>query len=73
MLVRLPIGERSALLVPADTVITRMGLDFVTVDDASGPMHRAVVLGARHQVDGSDMVEILSGLSAGETVMPNHE
>lgn len=73
VLVRLPIGERSALLVPADTVITRMGLDFVTVDDASGPMHRAVVLGARHQVDGSDMVEILSGLSAGETVMPNHE
>ena len=64
VLVRLPVGSRDALMVPLAAVTTRAGLDFVTVDDG-GPVERAVVTGAR---DG-DMVEVLTGLRAGDRVV----
>lgn len=74
VLVSLPVGKRSALLVPADRVDTRMGLDFVTVRGAGGdPVDRAVVLGDAHTLDGTPMVEILSGLSAGDVLVAGHE
>lgn len=68
VLVRLPVGERAALLVPEAAVTTRSGLDFVTV---AGPWQgeRTVVLGPRHLIDGQEMVEILSGLAAGDEVV----
>jgi RND family efflux transporter MFP subunit len=65
VLVRVPIGTRSALMVPQAAVRQRFGLDFVTVNGAE----RSVVLGQRHIVDGAAMVEVLSGISAGETVV----
>jgi RND family efflux transporter MFP subunit len=68
VLVRLPVGQRMALLVPEGAVTTRSGLDFVTVEGAfAGP--RAVVPGPRHQTEAGVMVEILSGLAAGDTVV----
>jgi RND family efflux transporter MFP subunit len=74
VLVRLPVGETSALVVPAALVVTRMGLDFVTVKSASGaPALRAVVPGEHHLIDGVAMVELLSGVTAGETVLPPQE
>lgn len=66
--VRLPIGTRVALLVPEAAVSRRFGLDFIEVADATGGA-RSVVLGQRHDIDGAAMVEILSGLVAGETVI----
>ena len=63
--VRLPIGTRAALLVPETAVSHRFGLDFLTVAGSE----RTVVLGRRHDIDGTSMVEVLSGLSAGETVV----
>ncbi len=68
VLVRLPVGERLALLVPQSAVATRSGLDFVTV---SGPWQgeRTVVLGQTHEVEGTAMVEVLSGLSAGDEIV----
>lgn len=63
--VRLPIGTRSALLVPEAAVSRRFGLDFLTVSGAE----RTVVLGQRHDIDGVPMIEVLSGLRAGETVV----
>ncbi|MCH8466244.1 MAG: efflux RND transporter periplasmic adaptor subunit [Roseinatronobacter sp.] len=68
VLVRLPVGERMALLVPEGAVTTRSGLDFVTV---AGPFEgaRTVVLGQRHQTDTGVLVEILSGLAAGDAVV----
>ncbi len=64
VLVRVPVGARQALLVPQDKVLTRSGLDFVAVE-AQGATHlRAVVLGDAQ----GDMVEVLTGLSAGETL-----
>lgn len=64
VLVRLPVGERAALLVPETALQTRSGLDFV----ATTAGLRAVVPGQRHTVDGVAMVEILSGLQAGDVL-----
>ncbi len=69
VLVRLPVGNRPALLVPQDAVITRSGLDFVMVDDPTGPVERTVVLGQPHQSDGATLIEVMSGLMAGDRVM----
>lgn len=62
VLVRLPVGEREALLVPEAAVLARHGLDFVETTKGT----RAVVPGERHVVDGRVMVEIISGLEAGD-------
>ena len=64
VLVRLPVGERAALLVPETALQTRSGLDFVATTTGL----RAVVPGQRHTVDGVAMVEILSGLQAGDVL-----
>jgi RND family efflux transporter MFP subunit len=64
VLVRLPIGTRQALLVPEAALLTDQGLD--TVQTEAGP--RAVVPGEHRLVDGQPMVEILSGLQAGDVL-----
>lgn len=66
VLVRLPVGERDALMVPEAALVTRGGLDFVAVE---GVGLRAVVPGARIMVDGAAMVEVLTGLKTGDAVL----
>ena len=74
VLVSLPVGTRQALLVPADRVETRMGLDFVAVQGPEGtPVDRAVVVGEPVERDGAQMVEILSGLTAGDVLVAGDE
>ena len=74
VLVRLPVATSEAVVVPADMVTSRMGLDFVSVVGADGtPVHRTVVIGGTHDVDGEAMVEVLSGLSGGEALVAGHE
>lgn len=74
VLVRLPVGKSTALLVPASSVSTRMGLDFVTVQAADGTdTHRTVVTGGSRHMGDLEMIEILSGLTAGEQVVASHE
>ena len=73
VMVRLPVDERQALLVPATAVVTRSGLDFVTVQAADAPIERTVVLGQPHEIDGTTMIEIVAGLSAGDVVVTAHE
>ncbi len=68
VVVRLPVAEREAFLVPAAALRTVSGLDFVTVLTPEGPRDRAVVPGQRHRVNGAEMVEILSGLAAGDEI-----
>jgi RND family efflux transporter MFP subunit len=63
--VALPVGERQALLVPAASVATRSGIDFVTVIEGGDEIARAVVLG---EPVGS-RVEVLSGLRAGDEIV----
>jgi RND family efflux transporter MFP subunit len=69
VLVRLPVGERQALMIPADAVSTRSGIDFVTVSEAGHEAERAVVLGEAVTLGGTEMVEVLTGLAANETVV----
>jgi RND family efflux transporter MFP subunit len=73
MLVRLPVGEREALLVPQDAIVTRAGLDFVGLQAAEGAALRSIVPGEVHQIDGVAMVEVISGLVAGDVVVPAPE
>ncbi|MDT8857445.1 efflux RND transporter periplasmic adaptor subunit [Paracoccaceae bacterium Fryx2] len=72
VLVRVPVATRQALLVPRDAVTTLSGLDFVETESTAGPVARAVVLGQGHDRDGRAMVEVLSGLQAGDVVI-GHE
>ena len=74
VLVSLPVAQAQAIVVPADRVITRMGLDFVTVKGADGePVDRAVVVGERHDIDGVEMIEILSGLTEQDVMVAGDE
>lgn len=70
VLVRLPVGKRKVLMVPATALSSNAGLDFVSVEMAAGPMQRSVVPGEHQVVGGVEMVEILSGLEAGDRVLP---
>ena len=69
VLVSLPVGEREALLIPRSAVATRSGLDFVRVTEAGAEVERAVVIGEEVPPDDRDMVEVLSGLGAGDAVV----
>ena len=69
MLVRLPVGERMALLVPKADIVTRAGLDFVGLQTADGITLRSIVPGQTHLIDGAELVEVLSGLAAGDVVV----
>jgi RND family efflux transporter MFP subunit len=70
MLVRLPVGEREALMVPAADVVTRAGLDLIGVQGAEGAALRSIVPGEVRVVEGVEMVEVISGLAAGDVVVP---
>lgn len=65
LLVRVPVGSRQALTVPAAAIVTHSGIDLVRVVSRGVESDRTVVVGERH---GGD-VEILSGLSAGDEVV----
>ena len=69
MLVRLPVGERQALMVRKADVATRAGLDFIGVKGTEGVAMRSIVPGAVQVVDGVEMVEVISGLAAGDVVV----
>lgn len=71
--VRLPVGERQAILVPETALSRHGGLDFVTVETDTGPVARAVVPGGTIERDGTLWREILTGLGAGDTVVTRDE
>lgn len=67
--VRLPVAERQAILVPAAALHQEAGLDYVTVQTAQGPVHQVVIPGEVIGSGDAAMVEIVTGLSAGETLV----
>ncbi|MEC3860952.1 efflux RND transporter periplasmic adaptor subunit [Mesobacterium sp. TK19101] len=73
MPVRLPVGERQAILVPQAVLSHIGGLDFITVEATGGPIERVVVPGGVVRVNGETYREILSGLAAGDVVVTDHE
>jgi len=65
--VQVPVGQRSALVIPRRFVSTRYGIDFVRTVDAAGRVSEAPV-----QFGGpaaEDHVEVLSGLAVGDVVL----
>lgn len=63
----LPAGERSTVAVPAAAVLRQGGATLVVVKDADGrAVSRIVTLGADL---GGGRIEVLSGLTGGETVL----
>jgi RND family efflux transporter MFP subunit len=68
VLVRLPVGSHEALLVPQAAIVNRFGVDYVSVIADGVTSERAVVIGQTVSDNGKDMVEILTGLAAGEEV-----
>jgi RND family efflux transporter MFP subunit len=74
VLVRLPVDERAALVVPEAALITRAGLDYLRISGGEdGTLLRTVLPGQRHVIDGRPMVEIVTGLNPGETVVIGNE
>lgn len=69
LLVRVPVGERDALLLPVSALTNRFGVDYVTVKSGEGTAERAVVTAKPILYDGREMTEILTGLAAGEEVL----
>jgi RND family efflux transporter MFP subunit len=69
-LVWVPVAHRQVLAVPATTVTTRHGVDYVRLASVTEePVDIAVILGETFQRDGTEMVEILTGLAAGDKVI----
>lgn len=69
ILVRVPVGQRQALLVPHSALVTRAGLDFVRIREGDHEVERSVVPGEVMVIDGAEMVEILTGLHAGDNIL----
>ncbi|SDN64347.1 RND family efflux transporter, MFP subunit [Lutimaribacter pacificus] len=71
--VRLPVGERQALLVPQSAVSQTGGLDFVMIEDNGAALRHVVVLGQDIMRDGTLWREVLSGLAPGDIVVTGNE
>lgn len=69
LLVRVPVGEHEAILVPQTALSTRFGMDYLTVKKGEDTIHRAVVTSKPFTYDGVAMVEVLTGVSTGEEVI----
>jgi RND family efflux transporter MFP subunit len=67
VLVEVPVGERSGIVVPRVAVTTRSGIDFVAIARGDTTIERAVILG--EPLTGDDgLVEVLTGLAPGDVV-----
>ena len=69
VLVEVPVGMRSALLVPQAALATRSGLDFVRVMSGDAEVERVVVPGEALMGEDQIFIEILTGLEAGDRVI----
>lgn len=68
-LVWVPVAHRQVLAVPQAAVITRHGVDYVRLAGPEEPVDVAVILGQTFEHDGGEMIEILTGLNAGDKVL----
>lgn len=68
-LVWVPVAHRQVLAVPASAVTLRHGIDYVRLSGTGEPVDVAVILGETFARDGTDLVEVLTGLAAGDKVL----
>ncbi|MDZ5454449.1 efflux RND transporter periplasmic adaptor subunit [Labrys sp. ZIDIC5] len=67
-LVSIAVGQRTVLAVPPDAVRTLHGVDYVRVALLGTEMDVAVILGETFENEGRKLVEVLTGLHAGDRV-----
>ena len=68
--VRVGAGSRMAYLVPGAFIFTRSGIDFVRIKGTDGNATEiAVQTGQPYIQNGEDMIEILTGLAAGDELI----
>lgn len=65
----IPVGRRSAVLVPVAAVTTRHGIDYVRVVEDGEEVEVAVILGETIAADEARMVEVLTGLRDGDRIV----
>lgn len=63
----IPVATRKVISVPASAITTRAGIDYVKL--AEGNVEVPVILGQRFEENGMPSVEVLSGLSDGDSVV----
>lgn len=68
-LVWIPVGRRDAIAIPPEAVTTRHGVDYARLAGEPDPLDVAVILGDRLMVDGSEKIEVLSGLREGDRIL----
>jgi RND family efflux transporter MFP subunit len=68
-LVSIPVGRRSVLLVPPQSVKTLHGVDYVRISGPQGEIDVAVILGEAIETGDGPRIEILSGLRDGDKVV----
>ncbi len=68
-LVRVPVAHRTVLAVPPDAVTTRRGIDYVQLATQDGPVDVAVVLGESFEEGGAGLIEVLTGVAAGDRLL----
>jgi RND family efflux transporter MFP subunit len=64
-----PVDQRRMLAVPKNAVSTRAGVDYVRVNLAQGEADVPVIIGEAFEENGVTLVEVLTGLSDGDTVV----
>lgn len=68
-LVSIPIGSRQIITVPPAAIVTRHGLDFVTIVQGQARIEVAVIPGETFATELGPRTEILTGLRGGDTVV----
>lgn len=68
-LVRIPVGKRSVIAVPAEAIKTIHGIDYIRIATESGEQDVAVIIGEPVTVEGEERIEVLTGLHAGDRVL----
>jgi RND family efflux transporter MFP subunit len=65
----IPVGRRSAIVVPVEAVTTRHGVDYVRIVGDGGEIEVAVILGETIAEDDARKVEVLTGLNEGDRIV----
>lgn len=65
----IPVGRRSAIVVPVEAVTSRHGVDYVRIVGDSGEIEVAVILGETIAEDDGRKVEVLTGLNEGDRIV----
>jgi RND family efflux transporter MFP subunit len=65
----IPVASRMVIAVPEAAVTNRYGIDYVRISTTAGEVDVPVIVGTAFDDDGTQKVEILSGLAQGDKVV----